>query len=173
MRGLLHDSQRGAQLFMLGGKRGDRRIVAPLAREQRLEVPLDFILRTRAAIGHRLDPLDRVDARVMRLVAENDIPVDVIDERRVELLLAREDAREQPARARREARLQPAAGRRAVDDLVKAVETLELMAIRRGDRGRLRLGHPLSVRRGLRPGCSRWRTSSSGCAPRDRQAVPR
>ena len=88
MRGLLHHADSRAQFLLLRGKRGDGRVVPPLAGEQRLEVALDVVLRAFTSIDRGGHPLNRVHARVMRLEAEHRVAIDVVDERRVELLLA-------------------------------------------------------------------------------------
>src|ERR1043166_6772146 len=150
MDALLNDADRRAQFFMLRGERGHRRIVAPLAREQRLEMPLEMVPRAFASVDGVADPLDRPDARVVRLVADIDVAVDVIDEHGVEFLLARQHPAEQAPRARREARLQPAATRRSgIDDLVERVEAFELMPIGRRNRRRLARQRPTSPSTGL------------------------
>ena len=99
MSGLLRHTHRGAQLFLLRGQRGDRRVVAPLAREQRLEMALDFVGDALAPLHGRVNPLSR---GVMRL-GGRDVAVDMIDDGCVELLLPGQDAAEQAAGARREA----------------------------------------------------------------------
>ncbi len=134
--GLLHDAQRRPQFLLLRRKRGDGRVVAPFTREQRLEVALNLILRPLAPVHGAADPVDRPEARVMRLDADRHVAVEMIDHDGVELLLARQDAAEQTAHAGCEPRLQASACRRLVDDPVQAVEAFDLMSIGRWNRRR-------------------------------------
>ena len=55
--------------------------------------------RTAHLIGVALDPRDRAGAGVMCLDADKGVPIDVIDEGRVELLLAEEHAEQKPPKA--------------------------------------------------------------------------
>ncbi len=136
MCGLLNDAHGGAQLLVLRRECSDGRVVAPFTREQRLEVALDLILRPLAPVHGAADPVDRLEARVMRLDADRHVAVEMIDDDGVELLLAREHPAEETAYAGCEPRLQASARRRLVDDPVQAVEAFDLMPIGRWNRRR-------------------------------------
>ena len=87
-----------------------------------------------ASIDRGRDPLDGIDARLVRFDRDRAVTIQVIDDGGVELLLLREHAREQPPRRRREARREAALLGRAIDDLIERIETFDLKAIRRRNR---------------------------------------
>jgi hypothetical protein len=106
---LLKHAERSSKLLVLRRQCRDGGIVPTLPCEQRLQVPLHLVLGAVASIDGRFDPLNRVDARVMRLETEHDVAIDVIDERGVEFLLTRQHPAEQPACAGGKTRFQSAA----------------------------------------------------------------
>src|SRR5690242_18093276 len=88
VRGLLDDAQRRPEFFLLCGERPHGGVVPSFPCEERLEVPFDFVARVPVPVDRASHPVDRVDARVVRLQTERHVSIDVFNESGVELLLA-------------------------------------------------------------------------------------